>query len=65
MDLTELTDDTLLRFYEDLHKHVADDVSSGGHQFLGQDTKDRVNLLLAEVERRGLRVIPIDWPPVN
>jgi hypothetical protein len=64
MDLTILTDETLLRYYEDIRGHVSTDIRSvGGHRFLGQAAKERANLLLTEIKRRQLSVTPIYWPP--
>lgn len=31
------------------------------YRFIGQAAKDRANLLLAEIRRRGLNVTPIYW----
>jgi hypothetical protein len=63
MDLTVLTDETLLRYYEDIRAHVSTDIRSGdGHRFLGRAAKERANLLLAEIQRRKLSITPIYWP---
>jgi hypothetical protein len=62
MELTVLSDDTLLRYYEDIRAHVSTDIRSGGHHFLGQAAKDRASLLLTEIQRRQLTVTPIYWP---
>jgi hypothetical protein len=61
VDLTILTDETLLRYYEDIRGHVSTDIRSG-HRFLGQAAKERANLLLTEIQRRKLSISPINWP---
>jgi hypothetical protein len=62
MDLAVLSDETLLRYYEDIRVHLSIDIRSGGHRFLGQAAKERANLLLMEIHRRQLSVTPIYWP---
>jgi hypothetical protein len=41
MDLSALTDESLLRYYEDIRAHVSADNRSGKHRFLGQAAKVR------------------------
>ena len=61
-DLTPLSNDTLLRAYEDIRTNVMMDVRSGGtYRFMGQAAKERADLLLAEIRRRGLSVPTITW----
>jgi hypothetical protein len=62
MDLTVLTDETLLRYYENIRAHVSADIRSGGHHFLGRPARERANLLLVEIQRRKLSITPIYWP---
>jgi hypothetical protein len=62
MDISVLTDETLLRYYEDIREHVSADIRSGGHHFLGQAAKERADILLTEIRRRGLSITPIYWP---
>jgi hypothetical protein len=60
--LTALSDESLLRAYEDIRVHVSADSRSGGlYRFMGHAAKDRANLLLIEIHRRGLNVAPIYW----
>jgi len=48
-DLTALSDESLLRSYEDIRAHVVADTQSGGtYRFMGQAAKDRADTLLAE-----------------
>jgi hypothetical protein len=61
-DMTGLTDETLLRAYEDIRAHVMADLRSGGtYRFMGQAAKERANDLLTEIERRGITVTAIYW----
>lgn len=54
-DLTSLSDEGLLLSYEDIRAHVMADFQSGGiYRFMGQSAKERANILLAEIHRRGL-----------
>ena len=61
MDLTPLADESLLRYYEDIRTNVSADIRSG-YRLLGEPAKERANVLLAEIQRRGLSVTPIFWP---
>jgi hypothetical protein len=63
MDLSILTDETILRYYEDIRAHVSADIRSGGLHFMGQAARERASLLLTEIQRRQLTVTPIYWPP--
>ena len=61
-DLIALSDETLLRAYEDIRAHVMADLRSEGiYRFVGQSAKERADLLLAEIRRRGLSVTAICW----
>jgi hypothetical protein len=57
-----LSDQSLLRYYEDLREQIAADLRSG-YRFMGEPAKERANALLAEIRRRGLKVEHIYWPP--
>jgi hypothetical protein len=59
MDLTVLTDETLLRYYENIRAHVSADIRSGGHHFLGRPARERANLLLVENPRVPRLVKPL------
>jgi hypothetical protein len=61
MDLSALTDESLLRYYEDISAQVSADNRSGKHRFLGQAAKERANRLLTEIQRRQLSVTPVYW----
>jgi hypothetical protein len=61
-DLTALSNDSLLRSYEDIRTHVSADARHGGvYRFMGQAAKSRADLLLTEIRWRGLSVTPILW----
>ena len=60
-DLTGLTNETVLRAYEDIRTHVSTDARGGAYRFVGNAAKVRADLLLAEIRRRGLSVTPILW----
>ncbi len=61
-DMTALSDEGLLRAYEDIRAHVAADSRPGNkYRFMGQAAKARANALLLELQRRGLRVTSIYW----
>ena len=62
MDLSALSNESLLRAYEDIRARVSADSRAGGaYRFMGQAAKDRANHLLTEIHRRGLSVDPIHW----
>ena len=61
-DPTALSDETLVQFYEQIRDQVAADAqSSGRYRFMGLAAKERANLFLAEIQRRGLTITPIYW----
>ena len=46
-DLTPLSNDSLLRAYEDIHTNVMTDIRSGGtYRFMGQAAKERQTFYL-------------------
>jgi len=59
--LTSLTDESLLRYYEGIRVQVSADIRSG-YRFAGQAAKERADVLLSEIQRRGVSVTPIFWP---
>ena len=60
--LSGLSDQSLLRYYEDLREQLAIDLRST-YRFTGETARERANALLIEIRRRGLKVEPIYWPP--
>jgi hypothetical protein len=61
-NLFDLTDDSLLAFYESVRRQVAADSKLGGRRLAGATVKEYASRLKAELDRRRLRVKPIDWP---
>jgi hypothetical protein len=61
-DLTVLSDETLRRSYEEIREQVSADTRGGNYRFMGSAARARADLLLAEINRRGLSIIPIRWP---
>jgi hypothetical protein len=60
-DLAGLTDETVLRAYEDIRTHVSADARGAGYRFMGRAARARADLLLTEIHRRGLSITPIHW----
>lgn len=61
-DLAALSDGSLLRYYEDIREQVAADSRPGNvYRFMGRAVQDRANVLLTEIQRRGLNVVPVHW----
>lgn len=61
LDLSRVSDESLLRYYEAIRVQVSADIRSG-YRFLGEAARDHANVLLTEIHRRGLSVTPIYWP---
>jgi len=61
MNMMSLSDESLLRYYENIRTEVSTDIRSG-YRFLGQPAKERASALLTEIHRRELSVTPIFWP---
>ena len=64
MSIENLSDHSLLKFYENIRQQVSADIQRGSrHRFMGETAKREAERLYAEIERRGLRarVKPIVW----
>jgi hypothetical protein len=63
MDLIKTKDETLLRFYENVRQQHEFDMRAGSahYNIVGQGVKQYAEKLRVEMERRRLRVTPIDW----
>ena len=59
-DLTYLSDDSIRRSYEHIRDELMADARSGT-TFMGAAAKQRAEVLLTEIRRRGLNVPPIHW----
>ena len=62
MNVNYLSDDLVRRAYEHIRDELMADLRSGGnYRFMGAAAKARAEVLLAEIRRRGLNVLPINW----
>ena len=59
----DVTDETLLKLYENVRSQLFADIRLGGrHRLLGDTAKKYADNLFEEIQRRGLQVAPIRWP---
>jgi hypothetical protein len=62
MGIESLTDESVLRLYENLRQQVEADILLGSrHRLLRETAKQEAKRLRAELDRRRLRYAPIDW----
>lgn len=62
MSLERLSDEWITRMFEGIRKEVAADIGSDRHPMMGDATKQRAEQLAAELTRRGIQFVSIDWP---
>ena len=63
MNLPNLSDASLLAYYESVRRQVAADTSFGGrHRLANAAAKEYANRLTSEMDRRRLEFKPIIWP---
>ncbi len=63
MKLFDITDESLIAYYENVRRQVLADGKLGGrHRFAGTSMKDYADRLKDELTRRRLGFKPIDWP---
>jgi hypothetical protein len=63
MKFANSSDASLLAYYESVRRQVASNNRLGGrYQVIGANMKQYADELKAEIERRQLRVQPIEWP---
>ena len=63
MGIESLSDECVLRFYEDIRKQVAADLCAGNrYRFMGEAAKHQAERLRIEIARRRLRCNPIEFP---
>ncbi len=63
MRFANSTDESLLAYYESVRRQIsADDRLGGRHRLIGANVRQDADELKAELERRDLRVQPINWP---
>jgi len=61
MNFSQMKDERLLAFYEDVRQQVILDGNSR-YRFAGDGVRAYADKLREEMERRRLGFIPIDWP---
>ena len=63
MGIELLSDESILRFYEDIRQQVAADLATENRFRLmsGAAVKQRTERLRTEIDRRRLRCNPIEW----
>ena len=62
MGIESLSDESVLRFYEDIRQQVAADLASGNrYRFIGEAAKQQAERLRIEIARRRLRCNPIEF----
>ena len=63
MDFLNISDDSLLAYYESVRRQVAADTNFGGrHRLAGTALKKYAERLPTEMDRRRLDFKPIVWP---
>jgi len=61
MNYSQMKDERLLAFYENVRRQVALDAGSG-YRFAGDGVRAYADKLREEMDRRRLSFMPIDWP---
>ena len=61
MNFSQMKDERLLAFYENIRQQVALD-SGSRDNFAGDNLRAYADKLRDEMDRRRLRFTPIDWP---
>jgi hypothetical protein len=62
MGIEFLSDESILRFYEDIRQQVAADLATENrYRFAGEAAKQQAERLRIEIDRRRLRCNPIKW----
>lgn len=63
MKLGNMTDESLLAYYESVRRQVAADSQLGDrYRLAGGTVKEYAERLKDEMRRRQIRFTPIDWP---
>jgi hypothetical protein len=64
MKFANLSDESLLAYYESIRRQVAADSNIGGrYRLVGSRVKEYADALKEEMSRRQLSFTPIHWPP--
>ena len=62
MGIELLSDESVLRFYEDIRQQVAADLVTGNrYRFIGKAARKQTERLRIEIDRRRLKCNPIEW----
>ena len=62
MNFSQMKDERILAFYENVRRQVELDKSAGGkYRFAGEGVKEYAEQLRNEMDRRRLRYSRIDW----
>jgi hypothetical protein len=61
MNFSQMKDERLLAFYENVRQQVALD-SGSRYRFAGEGVRTYAERLREEMDRRRLNFTPIDWP---
>ena len=62
MNFSQSKDERLLAFYENVRRQVEIDMQRGGrYRFAGEGVRQYADKLREEIDRRRLKVTPIDW----
>lgn len=63
MALENLTTESVLKLYENIREQVVADTLAGTqHRLLRETAQKESDRLRAELDRRGVRFLPINWP---
>lgn len=62
MSLNLLSDESILRYHNNMRSMVALDIGVDGHTLLGEQARKRAKALEDELTRRGIKFEPIVWP---
>jgi len=62
MAIQDLSDESVLRLYENIRQQVSADTHAGSkYRLLGEPAKQQAQRLRDELDRRRLKFTPIDW----
>ena len=62
MSIQDLSDESVLKLYENIRQQVSADIRAGGkYRLLGETAKQQAQRLRDELSRRRLSFTPIDW----
>jgi hypothetical protein len=62
MDLQNISDESLLAYYDSVRRQVAADTNFGRYRLVNAAAKEYADRLTSEMDRRRLDFKPIIWP---